>query len=290
MPGGHPPACRRRRRRRARLPRHAPHRRRRRGRHPASARRTGRRHRRRRARRRRRRLRTGDEQSYPATPTQRRGHDVPRRPRRNPSRPGDGVAARPRTLRHRHRPPPRLQRNLPHSHGHSAAGPATPRQRGASPNQPPYCHARNGKHVFRALRRDDGSRPATSFVSPTTCSTGWEPRPSPNAPARAPRKRRDRPQAHCLQAGRPDPAGAQIARLAADGRTNPEIGSELFISPRTVEYHLSKVFTKLGLTTRRELRTGPETARPVDGRATGVDDQRPRTTRIRAWPLPSTRS
>ena len=47
---------------------------------------------------------------------------------------------------------------------------------------------------------------------------------------------------------------AQVALLVAEGYTNPEIGGQLFISPRTVEYHLRKVFTKLGISSRREVR------------------------------------
>jgi DNA-binding CsgD family transcriptional regulator len=78
--------------------------------------------------------------------------------------------------------------------------------------------------------RGDGEG-ATSYAPPTRCSSGWVWRPSPSGRsasswrlARAPESDRTAQE-------------AQIARLAGEGFSNPEVGARLFISPKTVEYH-----------------------------------------------------
>ena len=55
---------------------------------------------------------------------------------------------------------------------------------------------------------------------------------------------------------------ASLARLARDGLSNSEIGTKLFLSSRTVEWHLSKVFGKLGISSRSALRTTLPTGDP----------------------------
>jgi DNA-binding CsgD family transcriptional regulator len=59
----------------------------------------------------------------------------------------------------------------------------------------------------------------------------------------------------------------QIAQLACDGLSNPEIGARLFLSPRTVEWHLSKVFGKLGIRSRHELANALAISEPEPAQA-----------------------
>ena len=89
----------------------------------------------------------------------------------------------------------------------------------------------------------------------------------------------ERAQTQGRDARRPDSAEAQIARLARGGLSNPEIGTRLFISSRTVEHDLHKAFTTLGISSRNQLGR----AVPADPSAACRCRRIGRPARGRAW-------
>lgn len=115
------------------------------------------------------------------------------------------------------------------------------------------AHLVFGEWLRREGRRQDAREQLHSsldiFISIGAPAFAGRARLELAATGETPRKRTDE--------SRPDltPQEVHIARLAREGLTNPEIGGQLFISPRTVEWHLRHIYGKLGVASRKELRT-----------------------------------
>jgi DNA-binding CsgD family transcriptional regulator len=110
---------------------------------------------------------------------------------------------------------------------------------------------RLGEQLRRARRRVDARRHLRSAVDAfaRAGATPWEQRAANELRATGETARRREPST----LDELTPQEAQIARLVAEGATNRDIAARLFLSPRTVEYHLRKVFRKLGLSSRTQL-------------------------------------
>ena len=131
-----------------------------------------------------------------------------------------------------------------------------------APDVPPYERARTqlayGERLRRDRRKTRGARP--SCAARSTSSRASAPRPGPSAPAASSTPRaRARASATRRRSTTSRPQELRIAQLVAGGASNRDAAAQLFVSPKTVEYHLRKVFLKLGAVVAR--RAGPRPAR-----------------------------